>query len=115
MYLLLNRLCSFIFLICFYLFCCVSVSNAAEIKSEMLISGCQELIAIYDREGDKQLLAGLSTSVAEAMRAGICRGMLEEHDNHDINCHSDWYEKAVKISNSNNDQTIEQLLTSACL
>ena len=80
---------------------------SAEITSIDLIENCQELIGIYDKKGEKRLLAGLSTSVAESMRAGICRGMLEEHSRHDSSCRGDWYEKAEKIASISVDVDVD--------
>jgi len=91
------------------------VTLGADITTQTLISSCRELIAIYDRKGQKQFLAGISTSAAEALRAGICRGMLEEHSRHD-DCNAGWYEEALKIAGSKIDpeQDVEQLLETAC-
>ena len=91
------------------------VTLGADITTQTLISSCRELIAIYDRKGQKQFLAGISTSAAEALRAGICRGMLEEHSRHD-NCNAGWYDEALKIAQTNVDeeQNVEDLLKSSC-
>lgn len=97
----------------------VSVScSASNIDSRILIHSCQEYIAIYDRKGDKKLMASVSTSVAEAMRAGICRGMLEEHISHERHsCDDSWYQQALFIAKQDtkkNRYSREQLLDKAC-
>jgi|GEM_PF-4761881 len=93
-------------------------SSASNIDSDILIHSCQEYIAIYDRKGDKKLMASLSTSVAEAMRAGICRGMLEEHIKHERHsCDNSWYQQALFIAGQDakkNRYSREQLLDKAC-
>jgi len=93
-------------------------SSAASIDSVVLIHSCQEYVAIYDRRGKKSLMASVSTSVAEAMRAGICRGMLEEHTRHErYNCDNQWYQQALFIAKQDIEQsqyTREQLLDKAC-
>lgn len=105
-------------LLCLALMLFTKSAFSAEINSIDLISNCQELIAIYDRNGVKKLSASLSTSVAESMRAGICRGMLEEHSRHGFPCHGSWYDKALKIANTSSEvgkmSGVEKLLKSAC-
>lgn len=89
---------------------------AASITAETLISSCQELIAIYDKKGEQRFLAGMSTSVAEAMRAGICRGMIEEHANHDaFRCSGSWHTIAKNIAQMNTDSSVESILDNACV
>lgn len=93
-------------------------SAAADVDGKTLILSCQEYVAIYDRRGEKSLLASISTSPAEAMRAGICRGMLEEHAKHQpSSCDTPWYQQALFIANQDAElyqQSREQLLDEAC-
>lgn len=93
-------------------------SSAADIDGETLILGCQEYVAIYDRRGEKSLLASVSTSPAEAMRAGICRGTLEEHAKHQRHsCVTPWYQRALFIAKQDPEQykhSSELLLDEAC-
>lgn len=70
---------------------------ATPITSDTLIESCRELVSIYNKKGEQRFLAGLSTSVAEAMRAGICRGMIEEHANHS-RCLAGWHTMAKSIA-----------------
>ena len=88
-------------------------AQAAPITAETLTSNCQELIAIYDKKGKQKLMAGISTSVAEAMRAGICRGMIEEHANHNT-CDKGWYDMASSIAEMDSFSNVETMLDSAC-
>ena len=88
--------------------------HAAQITADTLATNCQELIAIYDNKGDRRFIAGMSTSVAEAMRAGICRGMIEEHTNH-RRCNRSWYAMAsIIIAEADSFSDIEDMLESAC-
>jgi len=93
-------------------------SSAADIDSEILIHSCQEYVAIYDRRGEKGFMASVSTSVAEAMRAGICRGILDEHNEHGrYRCDNQWYQQALFIAKQDVERfqyTREQLLDKAC-
>jgi hypothetical protein len=95
----------------------MSYSSASHaIDSPDLIINCQELVAIYNKKAEKRLLAGISTSVAEAMRAGICKGMIEEHLNHKY-CGNTWYTTAKNIAASTEesmDVSTDELIDSAC-
>lgn len=93
-------------------------SATADIDSKALVEGCREYVAIYDKHEKKSLLAAVSTSVDEAMRAGLCRGMLEEHRQHQrYNCDRSWYKQAAFIAEQdpeNHLYTRESLLDQAC-
>ena len=95
-----------------------SNSAAADIDSETLILSCKEYVAIYDRRGQKNLMASFATSPAEAMRAGICRGILEEHAKHQLySCDNPWYQQASFIAKQDPEEyqyNREQLLEDAC-
>lgn len=99
-----------LFIITFY----STRTYAVSVDSESLIENCQELIAIYDKKNEKRLLAGLSTSVAEAMRAGICRGMIEEHSRHSA-CAVTWYEVAQNVAAQETNADAELILEGACV
>lgn len=88
-------------------------AQAAQITVETLAISCQELIAIYDKKGDQRFIAGMSTSVAEAMRAGICRGMIEEHANHN-RCYGSWYAIASSVAEMDSSSNVEDMLDAAC-
>ncbi len=89
-------------------------AHASRVTGQKLSENCQELIAIYNKKGDQRLFAGMSTSVSEAMRAGICLGMIEEHTNHS-RCSRDWYDMAEIIAVENDSQkSAEDLLEMSC-
>ena len=96
----------------------MSQSAIADIDSKALVEGCREYVAIYDKREKRRLLAAVSTSVEEAMRAGLCRGMLEEHHQHQrYNCDSSWYKQAAFIAEQDPENyfyTRETLLDQAC-
>lgn len=43
-----------------------------------LIEGCKQLVHIYDKQDQSSLLAGWTTSVSDALKAGYCRGVIDE-------------------------------------
>ena len=87
---------------------------ASQITGEVLSENCQELIAIYNKKGDQRLFAGMSTSISEAMRAGICRGMIEEHTNH-FRCARGWHDMAKVIAAKMGSQySAEEMLELSC-
>jgi hypothetical protein len=94
----------------------------AAVDGATLIAACKEYVAIYDRRGEKRFLAGIATSTAEAMRAGLCRGMLEEHAGHSRfgggeSCSGRWYEQASFVASQNSSDfagSSERLLDAAC-
>ncbi|MDH2373893.1 hypothetical protein QD228_08605 [Cobetia sp. 3AK] len=66
--------------------------------SERLIQSCNELVGIYAERDKQNLLAGVTTSVSEALQAGYCMGVLDEYRRHD-RCYShDWFTQAQKIA-----------------
>jgi hypothetical protein len=93
--------------------------QAAEIDAKTLVASCAELVVIYDKSEEKSLYASVTTSVAEAMRAGICRGMIEEHERHEgyRGCSNGWREQALIVAKHNLKKSrynIEDLLNEAC-
>jgi len=95
--------------------------QAADIGAETLVNSCAELVVIYDESEKKSLYASISTSVAEAMRAGICRGMIEEHEKHKgrsyRGCSNSWREQALIIAQHDLESSpydLEELLDEAC-
>lgn len=66
---------------------------------ELLIDGCIELVGIYKNKKDKYLLAGHTTSLSEAIKAGYCRGAIEQFIESNPNyCSADWFEIAEHIA-----------------
>lgn len=73
-------------------------SAHASNDSERLIQSCNELVGIYAERDKQNLLAGVTTSVSEALQAGYCMGVLDEYRRHD-RCYShDWFTQAQKIA-----------------
>ena len=65
---------------------------------EHLIQSCQELVAIYNKRGEKYLAAGLTTSLSEALRAGYCMGVVDEY-RRNYECDTDsWLRQAQAIA-----------------
>lgn len=94
-------------------FLLASVTTQAAPDSQTLITGCQELTAIYAKRDEKHLYAAITTSREEAFRAGYCRGMLEQF-RRESNCWNDWYEQASYIAKQTNDTSVRQLLQASC-
>jgi len=91
-------------------------TNAAEEEAKLLIQGCAEVEAIYNRRGERQLLAGITTSVAEAMRAGYCKGVLEQHARTSSCSQADWVSQAQRIARTSISEAINvtYLLRRSC-
>lgn len=71
----------------------------AKDDAKHLIISCQELREIYSKRDQQHLLAGLTTSTSEALRAGYCRGVLDEFRRSSNFCaQSDWYAQATRIA-----------------
>ena len=89
-------------------------SFANEIEAATIIKGCEEALEIFDDKGEEGVLSRLSTSAAEAMRAGICRGVIFEHLTHDARCRKDWSALANEIAQANKLHSLENILKNAC-
>ena len=73
-----------------------------------LQESCRESIEIFDRKQKVGQYAALHTSMAEAMRAGYCIGVLQQYIKHSPSCkgrryrrQSNWFDMAqaiVKVS-----------------
>lgn len=78
---------------------CSGFVQAEPNEAKLLIQGCAEVEAIYNRRGEKNLFAGINTSVAEALRAGYCKGVLEQYRRDPkVNCWGDWIGQARRIA-----------------
>lgn len=93
----------------------------AEPHLERLIKGCGELTGIYKNQGEKRLLAAQMTSLSEALRAGYCRGVIDEYrrSGHYYNCRGvDWLQQATFIAQYATMPTdrlrVEDLLERSC-
>lgn len=81
------------------LLCVLPITQAqANNDPEYLIQGCKEVVAIYAKRDEKRLAAKLTTSVSEALRAGYCRGMLDEYRRSYKCGTNDWLIQAQNIA-----------------
>lgn len=95
------------------------MAEARESDKDRLISSCVELVIVYKNRSEKRLQAALTTSLSEALMAGYCRGVLEEHANHTRGCSSsDWLNMAKFIAGQDlfreNYRSSRDLLGNAC-
>ncbi len=89
----------------------------AETNRSMLIEGCAEAIQIYEDNQRYRWQAATMTSLSESLRAGYCRGVIDEYDrNH--HCGGDWLERARYIADHKEVKSLppstEDLLGEAC-
>lgn len=87
--------------------------------AEHLIISCQELLKIYSKRDQQHLLAGLTTSTSEALRAGYCRGVLDEFRRSNESCtQSNWYVQAESIAKysvyAEKQSSVKSLLKQSC-
>lgn len=72
---------------------------------QFLQKSCQEVVAIFNKKDQPGTYAALHTSMAEAMRAGYCIGVVQQYMKQTQNCYSrrynngDWFEMAQAIAN----------------
>ncbi len=89
----------------------------AETNRTVLIEGCAEAVQIYDNQQEYRVGAAMMTSLSEALRAGYCKGVLDEYGrSHD--CGGDWLKRALYIANHKEAKRLppstENLLREAC-
>lgn len=71
---------------------------------EFLQRSCQDVVDIFNKKGQPGTYAALHTSMAEAMRAGYCIGVVQQYMQQTQNCYSrrynngDWFEMATAIA-----------------
>ena len=86
--------------------------------SKRLVKGCEVLVQIYDKQGESGLLAGFTTSLSDALRAGYCRGVIDEFVRVNvIGCSRRWRSMADRIATDGRtdpNASVEQLLESSC-
>jgi hypothetical protein len=81
-----------------------------------LIESCTELVNIYVKRDQLRFAAAQTTSLAEAMRAGYCRGVLDEFQRN-YQCRTrDWRDQANTIASHalEPSDTLNDLLAEAC-
>lgn len=89
---------------------------------EGFVDGCSELVQIYEKREQRRFFAGQTTSLSEALRAGYCRGIIEQYkrqnDHYRRGCHTDWYEIAEFVARQDGAEYkfggMESLLETAC-
>ena len=85
---------------------------------EHFVQGCREVLGIYANRDKQRLLAGLTTSPTEALRAGYCIGAISEYQRERECFTNDWYEQAQRISEMSdyaiNGASVEELLETSC-
>ena len=63
------------------------------------VEGCSELVGIYESRSKQRLLAAQTTSLSEALRAGYCRGVIEQYQQqHRSSCNVTWFDIAEYVS-----------------
>lgn len=85
---------------------------------EHLIQSCQELVDIYAKRDQKHLLAGVTTSLSEALRAGYCMGVVDEYRRRYECATDDWYTQAQRIAgmavSTGRHTSVDHLLEISC-
>jgi hypothetical protein len=72
--------------------------------AEFLQQSCRDVVEIFDGKGKAGKYAALHTSMAEAMRAGYCIGVLQQYSQQSHTCYSsryrrsNWFEMAKAIA-----------------
>jgi hypothetical protein len=94
----------------------VALANEA---AKNLIISCKKLEGIYEKRDKQQFLAGLTTSTSDALRAGYCRGVLDEfRRTGDFCAQRDWYKQAVHIASysayAEELPSVDSLLRQSC-
>ena len=87
--------------------------------SKHLVTSCQALVEIYAKRDQQHLLAGLTTSTSAALRAGYCRGVLDEFRRRTDFCYQgDWYVQASRIADypeyAEQLPAVDELLKQSC-
>lgn len=106
-------------IVCLYLLSSLLLPSAqANDAPEHLIQSCKELVGIYAKRDQQHLLAGLVTSPSEALRAGYCRGVLDEYRRSSFCAQSDWHIQAARIADypafAEELPSVETLLKQSC-
>lgn len=70
--------------------------------AEFLIDACQAVTEIYNAHNEKRFLASQTTSLADAMRAGYCLGVMEQYQCRRMEKYS-LFESARRIASLDED------------
>lgn len=89
----------------------------ADTNRTVLIEGCAEAVQIYANQQEYKTGAAMMTSLSEALRAGYCKGVLDEYGrSHD--CAGNWLKRAQLIAHHKDAERLppstEDLLSEAC-
>lgn len=117
-------------ILCVLLTSTSAIAKPVESEAVKLVAACKELVSMYDVDGQEGQLAGWVTSVADAMQAGYCRGVVVEYRRNDAmrqanswprrqSCQvDDWLEQARVISSYSVDSvrnaSLDRLLEASC-
>jgi hypothetical protein len=89
--------------------------DAAELRQ-----GCSELVDIYKARDQKKFLAMQTTSAAEALRAGYCRGVVIEYLRSNSYCsygwpaNDDWFAVARNVAAQGPGAVRDTLRAASC-
>lgn len=93
-------------------------ASQASTDPARLVESCAELVDIYEKRDQLRFAAAQTTSLSEAMRAGYCRGVLDEYRRHYQCRTSDWRDQAQIIASHSLSQLealdVDDLLAKAC-
>ncbi len=93
-------------------------ASQASTDPARLVESCAELVDIYVKRDQLRFAAAQTTSLAEAMRAGYCRGVLDEFRRHYQCKNNDWRDQAEIIARHSPTQLeeldVDDLLAAAC-
>lgn len=89
---------------------------------EGFVDGCTELVQIYKNRSQQRFLAGQTTSLSEALRAGYCRGVIDQYKQQNTSyrsgCFTGWYEIAEFVARQKGVEQrfgdMDNLLKTAC-
>lgn len=89
----------------------------ADTNRTVLIEGCAEAVQIYANQQEYKTGAAMMTSLSEALRAGYCKGVLDEYGRSHY-CGGDWLKRAQLIAHHKDAERLppstEELLSEAC-
>jgi len=98
--------------------CTISSYAFADDEAKHLVTSCKELLRVYSKRDEQQLLAGLTTSTSDALRAGYCRGVLDEFRRTHACGQNDWFAQAASIAgySAHADElpAVDSLLKQSC-
>ena len=107
-----------------------ALAKSSEPESVKLVKACNELVAMYDRDGQENKLVSWFGSVSEGMQAGYCRGVIVEYRRNDKlraaeqwppheRCNQpDWFSQAQQVASYSPDSvrqhSVDRLLEASC-